>query len=188
MVSYDCKIFQKHFSTSYYTYGCKSVHTYPFSINLFNLSLTAIYVDQYLGFENGFLSSPFNYYLSGIMFVIGVILWIWTYEQLTRLGEGSPSPAAGRTIKLAQEEIAAYSRNPSLFGKLTGFVAVGVTKLFLFCFILTPILLCGSLMEKVIKSETTTHRPFLEEYLEYKEKVPLFIPWTFFLKQNEKIK
>ena len=55
----------------------------------------------------------------GIMFVVGVILWIWTYEQLTRLGEGSPSPAAGRTIKLAQEGIYAYSRNPSLFGKLT---------------------------------------------------------------------
>ena len=49
------------------------------------------------------------------MFVIGVILWIWTYEQLTRLGEGSPSPAAGRTIKLAQEGIYAYSRNLSFW-------------------------------------------------------------------------
>lgn len=153
----------------------------------FLISLTAIYVDQYLGFENGFLSSPFNYYLSGIMFVVGVILWIWTYEQLTRLGEGSPSPAAGRTIKLAKEGIYAYSRNPSLFGKLTGFVAVGVAlNSFSFCFILTPILLCGSLMEKVIRQEPQLIDLFGEEYLEYKEKVPLFIPWTFFFKTKTK--
>ena len=114
----------------------------------FLISLTAIYVDQYLGFENGFLSSPFNYYLSGIMFVVGVILWIWTYEQLTRLGEGSPSPAAGRTIKLAQEGIYATVES-HLFG-INRFVAVGVT--FAFFSSLLPFL-CGSLMEKVIRQD-----------------------------------
>ena len=147
----------------------------------FLICLTAIYVDQYLGFDNGFLSSPLNYYLASVMFVTGVILWIWTYEQLTRLGEGSPSPAAGRTIKLAQEGIYSYSRNPSLFGKLTGFVAVGVAlNSFSFCFILTPILLCGSLMEKVIRQEPQLVELFGEEYLAYRKKVPLFIPWRFF--------
>ena len=152
----------------------------------FLICLTAIYVDQYLGFDNGFLSSPLNYYLASVMFVTGVILWIWTYEQLTRLGEGSPSPAAGRTIKLAQEGIYSYSRNPSLFGKLTGFVAVGVAlNSFSFCFILTPILLCGSLMEKVIRQEPQLVELFGEEYLAYRKKVPLFIPWRFFFRTKK---
>ena len=74
----------------------------------FLISLTAIYVDQYLGFQMVFfphlLTIISHYYV-----FVGVILWIWTYEQLTRLGEGSPSPAAGRTIKLAQEGICIQS-------------------------------------------------------------------------------
>ena len=105
MVSYDCKIFQASFFRPPLAHMVAKAYIPTLFPLTFLISLTAIYVDQYLGFENGFLSSPFNYYLSGIMFVIGVILWIWTYEQLTRLGEGSPSPAAGRTIKLAQKNL-----------------------------------------------------------------------------------
>ena len=147
----------------------------------FLISLMALRLDAYLGFQKGFLPSPSNYYISIIMFVIGVILWVWTYEQLTRLGEGSPSPAAGRTIKLAKEGIYAYSRNPSLFGKLTGFVAVGVgLNSFSFCFVLTPILLCGSLLEKVLRQEPQLIELFGDEYEDYRKKVPLFIPWNIF--------
>ena len=147
----------------------------------FLISLLALRLDQFLGFKQGFVSSPTNYYVAGSMFLIGVVLWVWTYEQLTRLGEGSPSPAAGRTIKLAQQGIYAYSRNPSLFGKLTGFLAVGVAlNSFSFCFVLAPILLCGSLIEKVIRQEPQLVEIFGDEYVEYRNRVPLFLPWTFF--------
>ncbi len=121
------------------------------------------------------------------MFFVGVVLWVWTYEQLTRLGEGSPSPTAGRTIKLATEGIYAYSRNPSLFGKLTGFIAVGIAlNSFSFCFILTPILLCGSLLEKVVRQEPQLVEIFGKEYVEYRKNVPLFLPWTIFFPRKKK--
>ena len=153
----------------------------------FLISLLAIRLDVFLGFKDGFLSTPLNYYIAIIMFFVGVLLWVWTYEQLTRLGEGSPSPAAGRTIKLATEGIYAYSRNPSLFGKLTGFVAVGVAlNSFSFCFVLTPMLLCGSLIEKVIRQEPQLVELFGEEYMEYRKKVPLFLPWTIFFPLKKK--
>ena len=91
----------------------------------FLICLFSYFIDTQLNI-NGFLPSPLNYWIAGTTFVVGVLLWLWTYEQLSRLGEGSPSPVAGRTLKLAKTGIYAYSRNPSLFGKLFGFFAVGI--------------------------------------------------------------
>ena len=83
----------------------------------FLICLLALYLDKALGFQNGFIQDPYQLMAGGISFVTGAILWLWTYEQLSRCGEGSPSPTAGRTIKLVKTGIYAYSRNPSLFGK-----------------------------------------------------------------------
>ena len=150
----------------------------------FFICLLAHKIDVYLGYTNGFLPTPLNYGVALSLFVVGVVLWIWTYEQLVRLGEGSPSPVAGRTLKLARTGIYAYSRNPSVFGKLFGFVAVGVAlNSFSFCFLLTPIILCGSLIEKVVRQEPQLIEIFGEEYEQYRKEVPLFFPWTFFLRK-----
>ena len=148
----------------------------------FLICLLARFIDLQIGVQN-FLPSPLNYWISGIIFVSGVLLWLWTYEQLSRLGEGSPSPVAGRTLKLATTGIYAYSRNPSLFGKLFGFFAVGVAlNSISFCFILTPLLLCGSLMEKIWRQEPQLVEIFGEEYEQYRKKVPLFLPWKIFFR------
>ena len=150
----------------------------------FFICLLSYKMDEFLGYQEGFLPSPLNYGIAIFLFVTGVFLWIWTYEQLVRLGEGSPSPVAGRTLKLARTGIYAYSRNPSLFGKLAGFVAVGVALNSLsFCIILTPIILCGSLLEKVIRQEPQLIEIFGEEYEIYRKEVPLFLPWKFFLRK-----
>ena len=108
-------------------------------------------------------------------------MWLWTYEQLSRLGDGSPSPTAGRTMKLVTVGIYRYSRNPSLFGKVLGFLAVGVAlNSPSFCCILTPLLLTGSLIEKVWRQEPQLVEMFGEDYSQYQKDVPLFIPWKIF--------
>lgn len=151
----------------------------------FLICLIAHRVDVALGFNAGFIPSPLNYTLAVLCFVLGAFLWIWTYEQLVRLGEGSPSPVAGRTLKLARTGIYAYSRNPSLFGKLLGFVAVGIAlNSFSFCFILTPIILCGSLIEKVWRQEPQLIEIFGAEYEQYRKEVPLFLPWKIFSRKQ----
>ena len=148
----------------------------------FLICLLAHFVDLQIGVQS-FLPTPLNYWIAGVIFVSGVLLWLWTYEQLSRLGEGSPSPVAGRTLKLATTGIYAYSRNPSLFGKLFGFFAVGVAlNSVSFCFILTPLLLCGSLLEKIWRQEPQLVEIFGEEYEQYRKKVPLFLPWKIFFR------
>ena len=148
------------------------------------ICLLAYRIDMFLGYTDGFLPSPVNYGVAACTFVLGAFLWIWTYEQLVRLGEGSPSPVAGRTLKLARTGIYAYSRNPSLFGKLLGFFAVGIAlNSFSFCFLLTPIILCGSLIEKVWRQEPQLIEIFGEEYEQYRKEVPLFLPWKILFRK-----
>lgn len=147
----------------------------------FLICLLALSLDDFLGFKEGFIKEPFHLWTAGVFFITGLFLWIWTYEQLTRLGEGSPSPTAGRTVKLVKTGIYAYSRNPSLFGKLLGFIAVGLAlNSISFCFILSPLILTGSLIEKVLRQEPQLIEIFGEEYTTYQKEVPLFIPWNIF--------
>ncbi len=148
----------------------------------FLIALTALKLDALMGFNEGFLPVPLNYVIGFSSLILGALLWLWTYEQLTRLGEGSPSPTAGRTTRLARSGIYAHSRNPSLFGKLLGVLSVGfVLNSISFCGILVPMLLAGSLVEKVVRQEPQLVEVFGEEYEQYRKEVPLFIPWKLFI-------
>lgn len=158
----------------------------------FLIALSAMWLDGVLGpllglGGGGFLPTPANYYVAAGSFVLGAILWIFTYEQLVHMGEGSPSPTAGRTQKLVIRGIYAHSRNPSLFGKTLGVLAVGFALNSLsFCVILVPALLCLSLIEKVVRQEPQLVEVFGEEYEQYRRDVPLFIPWKLFLPGSRK--
>ena len=144
----------------------------------FIIALAAHKLDALLGFDGGFLPQPTHLVVATFSIVAGAVLWLWTYEQLTRLGEGSPSPTAGRTQKLATTGIYAHCRNPSIYGKLLGVMSVGFAlNSVSFCFILVPLLLAGSLIEKVVRQEPQLVEVFGEEYERYRREVPLFIPW-----------
>ena len=109
-----------------------------------------------------------------------------SYAELVFVGAGSPSPTAGRTMRLVRSGIYAYSRNPSVIGKLLGVLAVGLAlNSFAFCCILVPLLLTGSLVEKVWRQEPVLVEIFGEEYERYRAEVPLFFPWTFFLPRKQ---
>ncbi len=144
----------------------------------FLIWLIATTIDGWVGLQDGFLPTPANYLVGAISFGLGAVLWLWTYEQLTRMGEGSPSPTAGRTQKLVIKGIYAYCRNPSVWGKLFGVLSVGfVTNSTTFTFVLVPMLLTVSLVEKVVRQEPQLVEVFGEDYNVYRDKVPLFVPW-----------
>ncbi|HJN74821.1 MAG TPA: isoprenylcysteine carboxylmethyltransferase family protein [Myxococcota bacterium] len=152
----------------------------------FLIALTSLKLDGFLSsltgatwIGDGFLpAAPTNYVIAGCTFVAGVIAWLMTYEQLVNKGEGSPSPTAGRTRKLVVSGIYAYCRNPSIWGKLIGVLAVGfLLNSISFCFVLIPALLAVSLTEKVWRQEPQLVEVFGEDYLEYQKQVPLFVPW-----------
>lgn len=151
----------------------------------FLIALGSMRIDALLGFSQGFLPSPANLAIAGVTFVVGLLLWIFTYEQLIFRGEGSPSPTAGRTQKLVTTGIYAYCRNPSVWGKLLGVLAVGFAlNSFSFCFIIVPLLLAGSLIEKVWRQEPQLIEIFGEEYETYRKEVPLFVPWKIFFRRK----
>jgi len=143
----------------------------------FLIALTALKLDKLLGVES-FLPSPANFGIAAISFTVGALYWVWVYYQLVSEGKGSPSPTAGRTQQLVKTGIYAYCRNPSIHGKLLGVLAVGFAlNSFSFCCILIPALVGVSLIEKVVRQEPQLVDIFGEEYLQYQQRVPLFIPW-----------
>lgn len=151
----------------------------------FVIALGALKLDTMLGFEGGFLSTPENLTIAAITFAIALVLWLGTYIQLVQIGKGSPSPTAGRTQTLVTSGIYSYSRNPSLFGKLLGVQSVGVAlNSISFCFVLVPLLLAFSLIEKVMRQEPQLIEVFGDEYLRYREAVPLFVPWGLLFKNR----
>ena len=69
-----------------------------------------------------------------------------------------------------------------MHGKLLGVLAVGFAlNSISFCFVLVPLLLAGSLVEKVVRQEPVLVEIFGDEYVQYQKEVPLFIPWKLIL-------
>jgi protein-S-isoprenylcysteine O-methyltransferase Ste14 len=134
----------------------------------------------------GFLPVPTNYLVAGVSLLLGLLIVGISYAELVVRGEGSPSPTAGRTIKLVRTGIYAWCRNPSVHGKLLGVLSVGfVLNSFSFCFLLVPLLLTGSLLEKVWRQEPQLVEIFGEDYEAYRREVPLFIPWKIFFPRKD---
>ncbi len=151
----------------------------------FLIALTSLRIDVALN-HPAFLPSPLNYVLGAVSLLAGLGIVGVSYAELVFVGAGSPSPTAGRTMRLVRSGIYAYSRNPSVIGKLLGVLAVGLAlNSFAFCCILVPLLLTGSLVEKVWRQEPVLVEIFGEEYERYRAEVPLFFPWTFFLPRKQ---
>ncbi len=142
-----------------------------------------------LGFDSGagMFQSETRFVLAALSLSAGLLVVGASYSELVFVGEGSPSPTAGRTLKLVRSGIYAYSRNPSVIGKLLGVLSVGlVLDSFSFCFLLVPFLLTGSLIEKVVRQEPQLVEIFGDQYETYRREVPLFVPWgllTFWRKK-----
>ena len=147
----------------------------------FLIALGSAMLDRALGFGGGFLPDGMRLPMAALALAAGLLVVGLSYAELVVAGEGSPSPTAGRTLRLVRTGIYAYCRNPSVHGKLLGVLSVGFAlDSFSFCFVLVPMLLAGSLVEKVWRQEPQLVAIFGEEYLRYKEEVPLFVPWKLF--------
>ncbi len=151
----------------------------------FLIALLAMRMDHWLGMGTGFLPAPLNLFLAVFFFALGTVIWLTAYSAIVFEGKGSPSPTAGRTQKLVTTGLYAFCRYPSIYGKLLGVLAIGLAMNSVsFCFVLVPLLLAGSLVEKKWRQDKQNREIFGEAYEEYSRNVPFFIPWKLFLPRH----
>lgn len=142
----------------------------------FLIAWLSLRVDAAMGW-GGLLPPGLRWPVAGLFLVLGLAIVGVSYTDLVSMGDGSPSPTAGRTRRLVVRGIYAHCRNPSVWGKLLGVLSVGIAlDSPAFCFLLIPPILAVSLAEKVLRQEPQLVAAFGQEYEEYRQNVPLFIP------------
>ncbi len=148
----------------------------------FLIVLLGLALDGWLGFPEVMLPTPLNWVVGGGLFVFGAVIWVVAYAAIVFQGKGSPSPTAGRTQQLVTTGIYSLCRYPSVHAKFYGVLGVGVAlDSWTSTLILCPLLLTGSLVEKLWRQEPQNHAVFGDAWLHYRERVPFFIPWRIFV-------
>jgi protein-S-isoprenylcysteine O-methyltransferase Ste14 len=151
----------------------------------FLIVLAGLALDRRLGLPPHMLAHPWNFAVGGAIFAVGFVIWLVAYAAIVFEGKGSPSPTAGRTQQLVTTGIYGLCRYPSVHGKFLGVIGLGVAlDSWTFTFALCPLLLVGSLVEKAWRQEPQNEAVFGEAWVEYRRRVPFFIPWRLLRPQR----
>jgi protein-S-isoprenylcysteine O-methyltransferase Ste14 len=144
----------------------------------FLIVLVGLAADRWLGLPEVMLPHPLGSIVGGVVFALGFVVWLISYAHIVIVGKGSPSPTAGRTQQLVTTGIYSLCRYPSVHGKFYGVLGLGIAlDSYTFTFVLCPLLLAGSLIEKAWRQEPQNLAVFGDDWLHYRRRVPFFIPW-----------
>lgn len=135
-----------------------------------------IKLDRRFGFQP-FIGSPYNVILFILFAGLGIIIVWRTYTYLVIIGEGSPCPQLGGTNKLVTSGPYSLVRHPSVIGKLLGIIGLGcLFKATFFTFVVVPTLFIWAAFYNRFIQEKGCVEKFGEEYISYRQQVPMFIP------------
>jgi len=131
--------------------------------------------DRLFGFP-GFLPPSISAVLSIPVIFLGLFLAFWSVLHFIRV-KGTPVPF-NPPPELVISGPYAYTRNPMLSGLFTLLFGLGLAcrSVSLF-FIFTPLFILVNVMEVKTIEEPELEMRLGQEYLEYKEKTPMFFPW-----------
>lgn len=134
----------------------------------------ALQVDKFLGFPK-LLPTSLNIIVSVPIIVIGLFLMIWSVVQFVRV-EGTPVPF-NPPPKLVTTGLYARVRNPMLTGVFVLLFGLGVLfRSISLVFIFTPLFILLNVWELKAVEEPELERRLGKHYVEYKKRVPMFIP------------
>ena len=121
------------------------------------------------------LPTPANIFLSLPLLLIGATLDFLTFYRFAK-ARGTPVPL-NPPKKLITEGIYSWVRNPMLLGWLIMLFGLGILlNSFSLIFIFTPLFILLNILYLKTIEEKEMEKKFGEDYLRYKESVPLFIP------------
>ncbi len=121
------------------------------------------------------LPSPTNLFLSVPLLVIGSSLSLWTVYNFSK-ARGSPVPL-NPPKKLLTTGVYSQIRNPMLLGWIIMLFGVGLLlNSISLIFIFTPLFILVNVLYLKFIEEKEMEKKFGEQYLKYKESVPMFMP------------
>jgi protein-S-isoprenylcysteine O-methyltransferase Ste14 len=125
-----------------------------------------------------FISWPYNLLFFVFFMVIGLIIVLWSYSYLIFEGRlGLPFVYFGQTNNLVKVGPYSIVRHPAVIGKIFGVMSLGfLFQSFSFTFIIVPLLIVASLIDKRFREERQLERKWGRTYIEYRESVPMIIP------------
>jgi protein-S-isoprenylcysteine O-methyltransferase Ste14 len=123
--------------------------------------------------------------LSYLLLIIGLFFALWSNVFLLIIGKGGPVDAFGvsispQTKKLVTRGPYKYSRNPMMFGALCVYGAVVVFMNSLFGLIALVLLVTLAVLFLKLSEEKRLVRDFGDEYLQYRKKVAMIVPFLKF--------
>jgi len=122
-----------------------------------------------------FVSPPLSIIIGSILLALWGAICGWTWIRFF-IARGSPVPL-NPPQELVTSGLYAYVRNPMISGWLSGMFGLGVLLGSIsFTFIFTPLFAILNVIYLKAIEEKELEKKFGEEYLRYKEKVPMFIP------------
>lgn len=168
----------------------KIIIVYFLSLAFFLIILPAaiitpgLFLDKSLNFPQ-IVYSPYNLILALIFIAFGAFWMIWSLYALAKIGQGNPQEAFGKEILPATKKLIIigpyrYTRNPMGFGWFIIMVGIGIylgsisTLL-----IVLPISIFLVVLYLKYFEEKKLMKRFGEEYLKYRNKVPMMMPRIF---------
>jgi len=134
----------------------------------------SFWVDKWLPFLH-FDSTWWSLGLSVLLLVPACLIMVWPVMQFFR-ARGTPVPL-NPPKKLITTGLYAYARNPMILGLFLLMFGLGVLFGSLsLILIFTPLFILLNVLYVKAVEEKEMEKKFGEEYLEYKKKVPMFIP------------
>jgi protein-S-isoprenylcysteine O-methyltransferase Ste14 len=143
---------------------------------LYKLSINTNHIIQ-----TGILGNLFVKLLAWLLFVIGIAFILWSNIYLFIIGKGGPAEVFGvaaspKTKHLVIKGPYKYSRNPMVFGAFSAYLATAILYNSIISIAVVILSSCIIILILKLSEEKRLLRDFGKQYVEYKQKVPFFIP------------
>jgi len=147
-------------------------------IVFFGLLLLVIFgslqMDRAFGFTE-LLSEPIGIFIGVVLLSLGLVIWAWCVIWFIK-ARGTPVPF-NPPRELVTGGPYAWSRNPMLTGVFAFLFGIGfLLNSLSMVFVWTPVFMIFNILELKLVEEPELERRFGESYIEYRRRVPMFIP------------